>query len=935
MKTALLLCLLICTFTYSYAQSPVIAGQLTDKTGEPLIGASVVVLRPGDSSIVSTTTSDLDGNFTLTVTRPETYLLQVSYIGFEDLFLTRSVEGSVQLGKLVLRDKATTLKEVNVIGEVAPVQQKGDTTEINARAFKTNPDANAEDLVTKMPGITTQDGKVQAQGEDVQKVLVDGREFFGDDASAVLKNLPAEVIDKIQVFDRRSDQSELTGFDDGNTSKTINIVTKPQFRNGTFGKVFAGYGYEDKWRAGLNVNFFQDKRRITILANSNNINEQNFSADDLLGVMSSSSGQGGGAGGRGQGRRGGGGGRPGGQQSNDAGNFLVDQRNGITTTNSFGINYADQWKKMDVTGSYFLNHAQNRSVTNLYRQYITTQNNGLAYRENRENTSTNINHRFNMRFDWKIDSFNAILFQPRISIQQNSGTSILSGTNTESGINISTLSNRYTSDLLGINLSAPFNYRHSFNRRGRTFSINATPGFNSQSGNNNLSAYTFFMSDTLSDDSLNQLANLDVKGVTFSGNVVYTEPLSTKSQLMLNYRTNINQGESDKETFNRAADGSYTGFDTALSNMFNSRYVSQAFGANYRFQEQKWNVTVGVAYQYAELRGKQQFPSQFDIAKTFTGILPNAQFQYRFTSKENLRLNYRSSNNAPSVNQLQNVINNSNPLQLTTGNPDLRQDWQHNVTLRYSSSNTQKSRSFFALLSGTVTRDYIVNSTFIAPADSQIATGIVLARGSQLSRPVNLDGYYTVRSFNNYSFPIASLKSNLNVNAGGSYTRTPGLVNDELNFANSYNAGLGFTFSSNISERLDFMVSSNTTYNHISNTLQSSLNSDYYNQSSRFKIQAMPWGGLVLQTDLNHQYNTGLSGSFNQNFLLWNAAAGYKFLRDRRAELRLSVFDILKENNSITRNTTETYYEDVQTNVLRQYWLLTFTYNIRYYRQSN
>ncbi|MES2691277.1 MAG: TonB-dependent receptor [Bacteroidota bacterium] len=828
----------------------------------------------------------------------------------------------------MLNEQSARLKEVNITGKIPPVVQKGDTTEMSANAYKTNPDANAEDLVTKMPGITVQDGKVQAQGEDVQKVLVDGKEFFGDDANAVLKNLPAEVIDKIQVFDKRSDQSELTGFDDGNTTKTINIVTKPQFRDGVFGKAFGGYGYEDKWKSGLNLNFFKDKKRISVLASSNNINEQNFSSDDLLGVMSGGQSRSA-SGGRSSGGRGG---RPGGQ-SNDAGNFLVDQKSGITTTHSLGINYVNQWKNIDVTGSYFLNYTDNHSTSDLFRQYITGQEAEPSYREYKENNSTNINHRFNTRLEWKMNPSNTLIFQPRISLQQNNGTSTLSGQNSQLLTPLSNTSTKYTSELNGFTISAPLNYRHAFEQKGRTISLSLTPGYNENTGKNTLNSLTEFYMDTLSEDSINQLSNLDVNGMTLSSNLVYTEPLGQKSQLMFSYGTNLNKSESDKETFNLSpSDDNYRAFDTSLSNSFNSRYLAQSLGASYRYQKDKWNLTAGLSYQYAQLEGQQLFPAPFELSKTFTSILPAARFQYKFTPKKNLRINYRSTNNAPSVNQLQNVINNSNPLQLSTGNPDLKQDWQNGVTLRYSSANAERSTSFFALLSGTYTQDYIVNNTFIAARDTQLTQGITLAAGSQLSRPVNLDGYFSMRSFNNYSFPLARLKSNLSINAGGAYTRTPGIVNDRLNYSNSYNAGLGLTLSSNISEKVDFTISSNTTYNNISNTLQSSLNSNYYNQNTRFKIQVMPWKGLVLQSDVSHQFNSGLSKSFNQNYVLWNAAMGYKFLKNKAAEFRLTIFDILKQNNSITRNTTETYYEDVRTNVLQQYVMLSFSYNIRYYK---
>lgn len=925
MKKLFALLFASCFVISSIAQNLSISGSLADAANQPVMFANVVVLRQADSSLVTGSTTDMDGNFKIDNLQAGKVIIKASYLGMEDLFLNRELATeSLVLGKLVLKEKATNLKEVTVVTAAIPVIQKGDTTQINADAYKTNPDASAEDLVTKMPGITIQDGKVQAQGETVQKVLVDGKEFFGDDANAVLKNLPAEVIDKIQIFDKKSDQSAFSGFDDGNTSKTLNIITKPQFRNGMFGKVVGGYGYDDKWKGGFNLNFFNDKRRLTILGNTNNINEQNFSTDDLLGVVSASGGGGGGRGRQGGGRYGGG---------DASSNFLVDQKNGITTTNAFGMNYSDQWKKVTFGGSYFLNYANNDALSNSFRQYVA---NSAEYTENSERSTININHRANFKIEWKIDSLNSLLIQPRLSVQQNNGESILLGRNNQLGSNVSSTNNNYNSDLLGMNYSLPVLYRHAFAKKGRTFSLNLTPGYNQNSGNSNLNTLTANYVDTLLIDSLNQVADLAVQGYTMQSNIVYTEPLDSNSQLMFSYGNNLNKSASDKETYNLSGiSNSLSSFDTTLSNRFNSLYQSHAIGTSYQYHKAKYNFNVGINYQQAQLNAEQVFPYSFGINKTFHSLLPSARFQYKFTNKKVLRLFYRSSNNAPSVSQLQDVINNSNPLQLTTGNPDLKQDWQNSLTMRYSSSNTEKSTSLFLLLSGTYTQNYIVNSTFIAPYDTVIAPGIVLKSGSQLFRPVNQDGYFNLRSFNNYSFPAPKLKSNLSVNIGGTYSRSPGLVNNTITYTHNSNLSMGITISSNVSEKLDFSLSSNTNYNTAVNSLQPGLNSTYYNQTSRFKIQAMPWKGLVLQTELSHQYNTGLSSGYNQNFLLWNAALAYKFLKNNQGELRLSVFDLLKENNSISWNQSETYNEAVQTTVLQQYFLLTFTYNIKKYKNSS
>ncbi len=923
---SVLFALLLTSVLSLNGQNASINGQIFDNKNQTIIGANVALLSTKDSTIISGTTTNMNGYFNLELKQRIPILIRITFIGFQEIYIAKEWSNRpINLGKITLLEKAMNLDAVEIVAQATPVIQSGDTTQINASAFKTNPDANIEDLITKMPGITIQDGKVQAHGENVQKVLVDGQEFFGDDANTILKNLPAEVVDKIEIFDKKSDQTEASGFDDGNTIKTINIVTKVEFRNGTFGKAYAGYGFDNKWKAGMNLNFFKEKRRFAILLNSNNVNEQNFSSEDLLGVMSSTKSSGGS-------KRGG---KGGGGQPNDAGNFLVNQKNGITTTQALGVNYVNQWKNINFSGSYFINYSDNLANENLFRYYATSVNEGFTYEEQQESNSKNLNHRLNLRIDWKIDSLNSILFQPRVSFQQNNAASNMDGKNQIISLLQSITNNDFKSNLTGANISAPILYRHTFKKKGRSFSLSLTPSYNQNRGDNYLNTFAEFYSDTTTIELLDQFSNRNMQGVSISSNASYTEPVGKLGMLNFNYRTNYTYNKSEKETFNYSPYlNEYNLFDTTLSNVYNSEYVSHTFGTSYRYRKDKINMSAGLSYQLAQLNGDQIFPYAYSINKTFNSILPNLQLQYKFSKKKNIRFNYRSSNRAPSISQLQNVINNYNPLQLTTGNPDLKQDWQNSITIRYTTSNSDKATSFMALLSNSIIQDYMVNNSVIATSDSIIADGITLARGSQLTKPINIDGYFNVRSFNVYSFPLSKIKSNLSLNFGASYIKNPGMVNNQINFSNNYNAGLGFALSSNISERFDFIVSSNTTYNNTSNTLQAGLNSDYLNQNSKLKIQIMPWKWLVIQSDVNHLYNSGLSKTYNQNYLLWNAAVGYKFLKDKKAELRLSIFDILKQNNNISRNTVETYYEDIRTNVLQQYVLLTFSYNIKYYKDA-
>ena len=916
------------------AQDLSIKGTVLNSKGEPIAKANIELRRMRDSSIVASAFSNAKGEFELLGLNRGFYQLEISYVGYETNKSMQRLFADLVVPKIVLAEAIQAFKGTKVVGAAKPVTQNGDTSEYKAAAYKTNPDANAEDLVNKMPGVTNTNGKVQVQGEDVKTVLVDGKPFFGDDPSAVLKNLPADAIDKVQVFDAKSVQSQFTGFDDGNTSKTINIITKAQYKNGLFGKVYGGYGYDNKWRGGASINSFKNERKLSFLFNSNNINEQNFSADDLLGVMSSTGGSGGGGMG---GQRGGGrGGSPGGgggpQNSSD--NFLTASQGGIVTTQAFGLNYTNKWKKVEMTASYFFNYSKANSVSNLYRTYITQQSEGLTYEQLNTTTNKNINQRFNLRLDWKIDSFNSILFQPRFSYQDNNSTQNIDGANVQNKVKLSNVINTYIAVQNGFNFSSPILYRHSFQKRGRTLSVNATPGYNKSTGTNKIYSLNRFI-DTFSNDTLNQLSNLNKNGLSMSSNITYTEPLNKLLQLSLNYTGNLNLNNSDKQTnqFN-IIERAYKNFDSALSNTFESQYITHSAGASINYKKEKVSFNFGGNYQVAQLSVNRTFPAPFKDARQFNSFLPTAMLQYRKSQMKNIRIFYRTSNNAPSIDQLQDILNNNNPLQLTTGNSQLKQDFQNALNVRYSTANAKKSTSYFAFVGGTVASNYIANSTFIANKDT-VLNGVSLARGSQLTKPVNLQGYYNIRSFTNYTFVIKKIKSNMNVNAFGSMVHTPSLINGKTNFSKSNTIGGGLSLSSNISKNLDFTISSNTSYSTISNSLQVQLNSQYLSQNSKFKIQAMPWKGLVLQTDISHQFYKGLSQSVNTNFALWNAGIGYKFLKDKQAEFRLVVFDLLKQNTSVSRNTTETYYEDVKTTILQRYFMLNFTYNIKYFKQAN
>jgi uncharacterized membrane protein YgcG len=927
-----LACLLCLSASAQTTRLTGIVRDSTDRTA--LVGATVQVLADSSTKLYALT--DAEGRFSFSNLAPRPYLLKITYIGYRDLNRRiRVPEAGLDLGTVSLTSATSTLNEVRIVGQVPPATQKGDTIQFNANAFKTNPDATAEDLVQKMPGIQVENGTVKAQGEDVRRVLVDGREFFGDDATLALKNLPAEVIDKIEVFDRLSEQAQFSGFDDGQTQKTLNIITRPDRRGGQFGRFYAGAGTQETYQAGGNLNLFNGKHRWSLLGLSNNINQQNFSSQDLLGVQSASSG--GGPGG-GRGGRGGGGGNFGG--GNASGNFLTGSQSGITTTNSLGLNYDGQWgKKWKVTGSYFFNHTANANASDLNRTYFLGALDNQIYREDQVSTNRNANHRLTARLEYTIDARNSLVITPRLSVQGNTASRFLNSQNLlddETGLQrpLSTSSSQTNSRNDGFNASNNVLWRHRFAKRGRSLSVGLTTGLNDRAGTSILMARNeFFERDSLRLERLNQRTLTGTEGYNLGLDVVYTEPISRQGQLQFNYNGSYSNSATRRETFRfDELAGDYTLLDSTLSNRFLNDYLTHRAGTGYRFNNRKLNLMANLSYQRAELTGEQTFPGQFVRNRVFENVLPSAMVNVRFSPQTNLRLNYRTSTNPPSINQLQGVLNNSNPTQLSIGNPDLKQEYSHNLSARYSSNKAENGRSFMVFLNGGYTLNPITTATFLAQRDT-VLSGVPLAPGVSLSRPVNLsEGQWRVGSFISYGIPIKALKTNLNLNTGLNFNRVPGLVNGLPNRSDSYGLNQGIALTSNISEKLDFSLSTNANYTIVQNTLQPQRNQNFYIQTSRGRINWIFGKGFVLQSDVTHQLYRGLVDGFNQDFLLANAGVAKKVFKKQNGELKLSVFDLFNQNRSISRNVTETYIEDARTQVLTRYAMLTFTYTLRNFK---
>jgi hypothetical protein len=750
-----------------------------------------------------------------------------------------------------------------------------------------------------------------------------------------LKNIPAEVIDKIEVFDEHSEQSKLTGFDDGQSVRAINIVTDHSLRVSQFGKVYGGYGYPDKYSAGGNVNIFNNDKRISVIGLSNNINQQNFSMQDLLGVISNQGGT------PGMGPENGTGPPGGGEQGMSPGgpglagnNFFVSPQSGISKTQSIGLNYSDSLgKHINISTSYFFNYSDNHANQSVNQQYFLSDGGDHYYKELNQSGSQNMNHRLSLRLEYVMDTLNTLVFSPRLYFQGNKSSSDLAGQSIYESVVTNSTRSHNTSNLTGYNFSGDLMYMHRFTKKGRTVSINIRSGLNEKEGDNSQES-SEIKSDGYIDyiDSLEQIADIYSDGSTISSRLIYTEPFKKNGLLQFNYSNSFTGDYSNQQTFiPDTLTWQYSFLDTTLSSRFKKQYYSHSIGAGYLYRTKNLFITGGFDYQYASLRSEQQFPEEYDLTQSFYTILPQVRMNINFTTFQRLQLMYRSMSYSPSIEQLQNIVNDENPLQLTVGNENLKQEIDHNFLLRFISKNTTGSSILMLLLSADFARNYISNNTLIANKDTLIRKDFFLKAGAKLIQPVNIDGYRDIRFFATYGIPLKRLKCNLNLQASYGLNRKPGIINGAVNLSTNHSYAVNVMFSSNISQNLDFYFSSRSAFNNTVNSIQKDLNENYTKQSTVFQFYYMFWKGLIIQTRLSHEFYHGLADEDNQSYLICDISLAKKIFKNQNGEIKLSVYDLFNQNKSIQRYVTDAYIEDIETDMLQRYLMLTFTYSIRNY----
>ncbi|MEI6189814.1 MAG: outer membrane beta-barrel protein [Chitinophagia bacterium] len=895
---------------FASAQTFTIEGTIVDSIAKRnLPSATISIVKAKDSALVSFARSNEQGHFTIKNIAAGSYLLSLSYVGYQQQWLAFKTgkNANINLNNIYLQD-ASTMSTVTVTARRAPVVINGDSIEFNAENFKTAPNAVVEDLLKKMPGIEVdKSGAITVNGKSVTKVFVNGKEFFTGDPKMATRNLPADAIDKIQVYDRKSDQAMFTGIDDGTEETAINLKIKKDRNQSNFGKLTGGAGIPGRYDFQGNLNRLNNDEQLSLIGGANNTNRQNFSQRDF----SSFNGGGGG------GRPGGGGGvtvafSGGGGGGSDAG------AQGVATTLSGGGNYSNVFnqKKTDFNANTSISDIERFNKSNSYTQNLTPGN--LFNRSDiSESTSKNKQQSFGMTLDQKVTETFSFKLTPSIG---QSNSSSISNSSSETFLPDGTMTNssktHSTSATDATNFSNTLLLRKKFAKKGRTISSTITNGYNqsTSNGTQNTEQLFYTLGNITKDSLLDQRNTRKGSTTTYSANVVYTEPLGKKSLLEMNAYFSKSIGNSSKKVYDSA--GNFETLNTRLTNEFNSDYTYTGGGMNYRTNQRKFNFSTGFSLQNAKLNG-ENVSAKTLLNQDFKDILPSAMFQYNFSQTKNLNINYRTSTNQPSLTQLQPVLDQSNINRQTIGNPDLKRSYVNNLNIRFFSSKIISQRNFFALLNASSTNNSIVNYDSILP--SRVT----------LSKPVNVNGSYRVNGSVNYGFGLKKIHSRLNFGLSTGFSNNISYTNSLLNTIVTKSYGPSFTYNFQLEDVVDIDLSARYSFSNTSNKITPTLNTNYLTRVYGADVTNYLPFNFVINQSFNYTINSGRAAGFNTAIPIWNASFSKFFMKNKRAEIKASAFDILNKNAGISRNVSQNQIVDQNYNVINQYFLLSFIYSLQ------
>ena len=903
---AILFLILLTMPAYAQRGGVDITGAVVEEgTNEPIEQATVRLLSVKDSSMVGGVATSRNGAFTLKNIKNGSYLLHVSFVGFDPLYQPLQITGKtnpVKLGKLALSDGAIQLGEAVVIGKAPEVTVRNDTMEYNADSYKVTEGSMLEDLLKKMPGVEIDsEGKITVNGKEIKKVLIDGKEFFSDDPKVASKNLPSKMIDKVQVLDRLSDMARMTGFDDGDGETVINLTVKPGMKQGWFGNAFAGYGSEDRYEGNFMVNRFINNDQLTLMGGINNTNNMGFS--DLASTMFS------GMGGP-RGRRGGGG----------AGN-------GITTSGNIGLNFSKEFNpKLTVGGNLRYSHSDNDAISKSNRQNILPGDSTSFYNENNNSNTRSDNVAADIRMEWKPDSLTQIIFRPNFSYS-NSHSREGSRFNTLNGLRdtVNVGESDYLSDGEGYNVNATLEFSRKLNSEGRVFSGSLSGGLSDSynKGLNYSNTEYMMMAAGQENELIDQRFRYDNKGYNYRAYLSWVEPIGHNNFIQATYSIRQNKQESLKNSYTRE-EGSddYNLLDTAYSKSYRNNFINQQVSLAFKAVRAKYDYTVGLTVDPSHSTS-ENFVGDTTLSKLSRNVVnlsPMVRFNYKFDKRTNLRINYRGRTSQPSMTQLQPVADISDPLNTTMGNPDLKPTYTNNLSVRFQKFIPEKQTAMMMMLNF----NYIINDI----VNKSVYVG---STGKKMTTYDNVNGNYNGNLRILFNTPLKNRKFSINSMTMGSYANSNGFINDEKNTNKNLvlmeRAGIDFR-----SDYLDLGLNGNIRYNGTQNSLQgqSDLNAFNYGLGGTTTIY-LPLDFKV-ESDITWSTNSGYSDGFKQKEVLWNASASKSFLKGKQATLRFKIYDILKQRSNISRSVTASYTQDTEYNTLSSYFMVHLIYRFSVFK---
>lgn len=871
-----------------------ISGKLIDElTKEPVSEANIRILAQKDSLFITGKASARDGSFSIPVKNGE-YIVHISYIGYAEIFKDTTVTSQaphVRLGTIVLKDDNLLLEDAIVTAKAPEIVVKGDTIEYNADSYKVTESAVIEDLLKRMPGVEIDaEGKITVNGREIKKILVDGKEFFSDDPKVASKNLPARMVDKLQVLERRTDMSLMTGFDDGNEEMVINLTVKPGMKEGLFGNAFAGYGSQDRYEANAMVNYMRDKDQLTLLGGLNNTNNAGFS--DLASAMFGSMG-----GGR-RGRGGWGG------------------SSGITKSANAGLNFSKEFdKKLTLGGNIRYGDTDTDSRSNVYTQNLLSASNTF---EKENNTSNNYSQNVNMdfRLEWEPDSMTKFIFRPNASFYNNKRTE--QGdfiTTSADGDTINYGDSKYFSKGTGKNMGGTLEASRRLGTTGRVLSMSIGGGLN-DSENNGTNLSNTFYNGSRPDDIIDQRVKNTNSGNNISLYASYVEPLGNNNFLQLAYNYRFNRSESDKETRTKDLNGEYTVLDTAYSKRLENNFYNQNVELNFRASREKYNYLFGISMQPSKSESHTFVGDSLinHVSQNVINFAPMAQFNYMWSRQNNLRINYDGSTEQPSVNQLSSVVDISDPLNISYGNPDLKPAFNHRLRVRYRNFDPEKNRSYMFMTNAGFTVNDIVTSRI---TDKET--------GKKESTHKNVNGNWNAMARFMTNQPLGNIKFTGFSMTFVSYNNSNGFSNEEKNTSKRLNLGetLGVNYRSDL---FDLSVRGNISYNKVNNTLSGQLDQEYFNYGGGAQTTIYLPLDFVIESDINYSTNSGYADGFQQKEFLWNASLSKQLFKQKNGTIRFKIYDILKQRSDINRTVTSNYIRDTTTKTLTSYFMFHFVY---------